>query len=273
MFALLSCGTSFGQMNVGGLSPGRSTKAEVERVLGRPVKQVSGTLVEYKSMALTGKIFVQYRAGTDVVERIEILCRLPNSTCKDFANKWGLQLPADPEAVKAGTDGMLVNYYGGPQYVVTTVDPNDTCAECANVPFRIAFYSRELYAVTVAPAIQAMGAEGVDTSDPGYEELTGVVKLRAPDGSLKPFAGASVTFCWPPLCLVRYSSPTTNGQGMFARTLLKGSYVAVVTGPGLKWTYREGVKIPSASALEFVVEPGDGAMPTTRDVENAIRKN
>jgi hypothetical protein len=60
---------------------------------------------------------------------------------------------------------------------------------------------------------------------------------------------------------------------MFAHTLLKGSYVAVVTGPGLKWTYREGVKIPSASALEFVVEPGDGAMPTTRDVENAIRKN
>lgn len=259
-------------MTVKGLTPGRSTRVDIERVLGQPVNKVSATLIEYRPMELTGKIFVQYRADTEVVERLEILCRLQNSNCNDFAKKWGLQLSADPEAVKALDDGKLVSYYRGPQYLVATVDPNETCADCANVPFRLAFYSKELYAVTVVKAIQEMGVEGVDATDPGYEDLTGVVKIRAVDGSLKPIGGASVTFCWAPAFLVCYASTKTNAQGIFTNTLLKGTYVAVVSGPGLKWNHMVGVKVP-ASLLELVAEPGNGAVPTSRDLENAVRKN
>jgi hypothetical protein len=272
-FLLLVYASCFGQMTVDGLTPGKSTRAAAERVLGQPVRKVSETLVEYRPMPLTGKIFVQYRAGEDVAERIEVLCRLANSNCNDLTKKWGLQLTADPEAVKSLDDGKLVNYYRGPQYVVTTVDPTESCADCTNVPFRIAFYSKELYAVTVAKALQEMSVEGVDVTDPGYEDITGVVKLRGADGSLRPITGAAVTFCWPPTFIVCYASTKTNARGMFSSSLLKGTYVAVVTGPGLKWNHRESVKIPLASALEFVAEPGNGAVPTALDLEKAVRKN
>src|SRR5216684_1558924 len=87
LFALLSCSVCLGQSSFMGLTPGKSTRADVERVLGRPVKNVSETLVEYAPRQLklihagvtsnSGKIYVQYRDGspTAVVERIEqILC-------------------------------------------------------------------------------------------------------------------------------------------------------------------------------------------------------
>ena len=267
-FLLVVYANCFGQMNVKGLTPGKSSKADVDRVLGQPVGKVSETLVEYRPLELTGKIFVQYRGEAGVVERLEILCRLPNSTCNDFAKKWGLEplFATDPEAVKSG-ESKLIFYYKQPHYVVTTAEE-----ESASV-FRMAFYSRELYAVTVTKALQENGVAGVDVSDPSYEEVTGVVKLRAADGSLKPVAGAAVTFCWAPDFRVCYSSGRTNGQGMFSNSVLRGTYVVVVSGPGLKWNYKQDVRIPSASALEFVAEPGDGAIPTSRDLENAVRKN
>src|SRR5436190_1947208 len=268
-FLVLACANCAGQMNVKGVTPGKSTRAEVERVLGQPVSKVSETLVEYRPLELTGKIFVQYRAEAGVVERLEILCRLPNSNCNDFARKWALEplFATDPEAVKSG-DGKLIFYYRQPHYVVTTAEE-----ESASV-FRMAFYSRELYAVTVTKALQENYVEGVDASDPSYEDVTGVVKMRAADGSLKPVAGASVSFCWAPNFRICYGScGRTNGQGTFSNTVLKGTYVVVVAGPGLKWNYKQSVRIPSASALEFVVEPGDGVIPTARDLENAVRKN
>jgi hypothetical protein len=46
---LLLCGFCFGQSSYKGLTPGQSTRADVERVLGQPVKSVSKTLVEYKN--------------------------------------------------------------------------------------------------------------------------------------------------------------------------------------------------------------------------------
>lgn len=274
-FLLLVYTNCFGQMNVNGMMPGKSTRAEVERVLGQPVRKVSETLVEYRPMELTGKIFVQYRSSGEVVERLEILCRLQNSNCNDFAKKWGLDalLARDPEAVNMDEfdNGKTVFFYRQPHYVVTTVDPKDEGG--ATVPFRIAFYSRELYAVMVAKALKGNGVDGVDANDPSYEEVTGVIKLRAADGSQKSVAGATVSFCWPPNFTNCYPSTKTNGQGIFSNTVLRGTYVAVVTGPGLKWTYKLEVKIPSASSMEFVVEPGDGTIPTTRDLENATRKN
>lgn len=77
LFVLLGCTASFGQSSFKGLTPGKSTRAEVERVLGQPVREVSDTLSEYKTQNKTEKVFVQYNPETSVVERIEAIYPRP----------------------------------------------------------------------------------------------------------------------------------------------------------------------------------------------------
>ena len=68
--AYVSC---FGQTSFQGLTPGKSTRADVERVLGQPINKVSETLIEYRARPFTSKVFVQYRKDSPVIERIEVL--------------------------------------------------------------------------------------------------------------------------------------------------------------------------------------------------------
>ena len=261
----LFCAVGFGQSSYKGLTPGKSTRAEVERVLGAPVKKVSDTLIEYRPQPLAGKIYVQYREDAPVIERIEFICRLDNSNCNDFLNSLNLRLPKNVESAK-DSGSRITMYYAPPLYLTTPTDKEDA-------PARIAFYSRDLYAVAVAESLHELGLTDVNADNPGYEDIKGVVKLQAVDGSLKPVAGASVAFCWPPYFTICYGSTKTNSQGAFSYTGLRGTYVAIVTGPGLQWSFKEGVKVPLAAPLEFVVEPGDGKVPTTRDLENAVKRN
>jgi hypothetical protein len=156
LFVLLTCVTAFGQTSYKGLTPGKSTKINVQRVLGLPVNKVNETLIEYRPQPLTSKIYVQY--GQDsVVEKIEARCLLPNSTCKDFARSLGLRLPENPETVKGPADGKgkYVSYYGPPLYVATMQDDESKEGGDQVVPDRIVFYSRELYEATVARVKEA----------------------------------------------------------------------------------------------------------------------
>src|SRR5438105_15696038 len=73
LFILLNCCNCFGQSSFKGLTPGKSAKADVERVLGQPVREISETLSEYKADSTTQQIFVQYRRATLIVERIEVV--------------------------------------------------------------------------------------------------------------------------------------------------------------------------------------------------------
>jgi hypothetical protein len=287
-FLLFACATCFGQTSYKGLTPGKSTRADVERVLGLPVKKISETLVEYRPQPLTSKIFVQYQTGSVVVERIEVLCRLPNSTCKDFERSLNLSLPKWSEAYKipSGDAGYYVWYYPPPQYVVSTADYKKGIELVGS---RLAFYSPELYVVAVTKALQEESTcdDGLtfaetcrvqlnvlDSNNPGHEMVTGVVKLRAPDGVIRPVADARVNFCMTSMFLSgnRYTGITDN-QGRFSFYALRGTYVAIVTGPGMKWSYQEGVRVPMASAFELVAEPGDGAKPGVFDVENYLKNH
>src|SRR5438477_7509869 len=73
---LLSCAPCFGQSTFEGLTPGKSTRADVERVLGRPIKKISATLVEYSGGADANNIYVQYADESLAAEalRIELFC-------------------------------------------------------------------------------------------------------------------------------------------------------------------------------------------------------
>lgn len=142
LFPLLLSAVCVGQTAYRGLTPGTSTRAEAERVLGRPVKNVSETLAEYRPQPLTGKIYVQYRKQSSVIERIEFLCALEKSDCSDFFEQ---QRSAMTDGDWEGTIGdgfeKSTHYYRKPFYAVLTM---------ANLKaIRVAFYSRELYEAAI----------------------------------------------------------------------------------------------------------------------------
>lgn len=136
LFLFLAGATCFGQSSYKGLTPGKSTRAEVERVLGQPVNKVSEIVIEYapqtvshwpiKAMKLnSGPIFVQYDKETAVVERMELLC---GSSCQrligsDDSRSSNRGAPS-PEAVifkERGTDKeKILVFYGDPFFVVVT---------------------------------------------------------------------------------------------------------------------------------------------------------
>jgi len=301
LLILMTAVVSSAQTSYKGITPGKSRKVEVERVLGSPVKQLSETLIEYRPQPLSGRIYVQYRQGSAVVERIEFICRLPDSTCEDFVASLNIRLPEGASEVSQQYEkGKYVIYHASPHFVAETYDGGDA----SRVSGRVAFYSRELYEAEAAKAKKASEAETATTEegptqdrggiapiggamiasttrDGGrkpppltgvYGQITGIVKLRAPDGSLQPVANATVDFYRtdPP----NHVQTKTDRHGIFQYVGLSqtANWVVVVSGPGLKWAHLDGVRTPVAG-LEIIAEPGDGSVPTIRDLENVVKKN
>lgn len=151
-FVTLSCVACFGQSSYKGLTPGQSTRADVERVLGRPVKDVSKTLIEYKSPESVGKLFVQYHndSPTAMVQRIELICYGPScgSVRDTFEVSSDGVLPDARSRDENEKQGRLQagTYYGAPRFIVKTLiskflynrNPDD-------YEMRVGFYSKELY--------------------------------------------------------------------------------------------------------------------------------
>jgi hypothetical protein len=272
LFLVLSFEVCLGQSSYKGLTPGKSRRVEVERVLGQPVKQVSETLVEHKPQPMTGRIYVQYRKGSVVMERIEFICRLPNSSCNDFMKSLHIRLP---EIATDGTPenekGRYVIYTSSPHYVAESFDGESELENGRLVPSRVAFYSRELYETAVAEAKEATQVAEVKAEESRqkppplsgtYGEVTGIVKLKAMDGSSQPVAGATVDFYRLDNVPGQFQTKT-NRYGTFQYQGLAptGKWLIVISGAGIKWTYLSGVRTP-AGGLEILAEPGDGARPT-----------
>ena len=176
---VLSCMTCHAQTAFQGLTPGKSTRAEAERVFGQPVKSVSETLIEYRAQPLTSKVYVQYRKNLQVVERIEVLCKLEKSSCSDFLNQLHLPMTDNDWEATAGEDILTQkNYYRAPYYIVLTGNFDNWQ--------RTAFYSRELYEA----AIQSPGVKAVfgrcplcpkEKQKPATVSRDGTTPAQAPD--------------------------------------------------------------------------------------------
>ena len=278
LLIVVSAVVSLAQTSYKGLMPGKSRKLEVERVLGRPVKEHSKTLIEYGPQPLTGRIYVQYRMDSAVVERIELVCRLESSTCDDFTRSLGLRLPEQSET---GTlaDSKWTMLYGPPHFIVMSGGSAGMTGD-SDPTARMAFYSRELYEaqfVRVEEANKAaeIKAEEARRSPPPltgvYGEINGIVKLRAADGSWQPVANAAVDFYRTDLPNHIQTKTNRNGIFQYAGLSQTGNWVVVVSGPGLKWAHLDGVRTPVVG-LEIVAEPGDGSAPTSQDLENVVKK-
>lgn len=150
LLVFLVCATCFSQSSYKGLTPGKSARADVERVLGKPVKKLSETLIEYRAQPLTSKVYVQYRKGSDVIERIEVFCKLEKSSCSDFLNQLQLTMTDNDWEASSGEDFQTEKkYYRAPFYIVLTGSLDNWQ--------RTAFYSRELYEA----GIQSAGVKSV----------------------------------------------------------------------------------------------------------------
>ena len=155
----LSCVACFGQSSVLGLTPGKSTRSDVERVLGRPVQGLSKTLIQYKPQQNSDKIFVQYRdaSAATIVERIELTCVSDlgeyissDSRCRVWSEslrqKYNNIDLSEPDAFKRTSlypQGKTVSYFGLPRFIVITEKRPETGDD--GFEDRYAFYSRKLF--------------------------------------------------------------------------------------------------------------------------------
>lgn len=125
-----------------GVTPGTSTRAQTERLLGKAVKNVSATLAEYSAGAQADKIYVQYRAETDIVERIEILYAEGVAKAEIIGK---LRLPRE-SASKVNARGNIEEYYST-RNIVLTFEGDDRAGGVR----RVGYYSVELFASVVSP--------------------------------------------------------------------------------------------------------------------------
>ena len=65
------CTTSVAISVYMGIQPGLSTQDDVNKILGQPIKAISAKVFEYKLPSSSGKIFIEYRADSLIVNRIE----------------------------------------------------------------------------------------------------------------------------------------------------------------------------------------------------------
>lgn len=162
-FMTLACTACFGQDTYKGLTPGRSTRGEAERVLGKPVRTVSVTLLEYKPpVGDVGKLYVQYGDASSGarVERIELVCEMQptaqrgcnvylgkgDSDARSFPSESPIWAEAKLDARVASVssseeaNSKMVSYFGSPDFIVST-----RLDQKSGTEYRVGFYSRELY--------------------------------------------------------------------------------------------------------------------------------
>ena len=104
---VLGCGVAFAQMSFQGLTPGSSTRNDVERVLGKPVRSISASEFEYKAPVGIAKVEVIYDSSG--VQRIRAYFIQP-ITRAALLQKFSL--PQEPDA-KLNQGGKLLELFGG----------------------------------------------------------------------------------------------------------------------------------------------------------------
>lgn len=186
LFLLLACVEGFGQSTFQGLTPGKSTRAEVERVLGQPVKPASATLFEYKPRWNADRIYAQYDdAGpAATLERIELTCTEPpgfvsagpDSGCSrlHFAMQENYSVnvymaDAVKKLIRADGDTRYSYYFAQPRFMVFT---EPFANDAGGKELRWAFYSAALFAGAAPKNLTCGGLRLLGTWDTNRGRMT-----------------------------------------------------------------------------------------------------
>ena len=258
LLMFLSDAVSSAQTSYKGLVPGKSEKVEVEWAVGPPVKQLSETLVEYRPQPLAGRIYVQYRADKSVVERMEFICRLSESSCKDFMKSLNLSLPESAAAMSPPDNkGRYLAFSAPPYYVVQTMEWVVETENAVLLPVRVAFYSRELYQAEVGKikkAQEAAPAEAVET--PAGRKPIGAAteSVINPNAQERGATSGTVSRSTEPVVSVsgRWSGPWTNDKGESGNSTVNITELAhgEIIGDENGWLIEDGYR--SGNELTWV---------------------
>lgn len=140
VWTLLVVAVCFGQISFQRITPGNSTRSELTRVLGQPLRAVSATVFEYNPPAGIARVEVEYEsAGEDpTIKHIEVYLPRPISR-PALIQKFSL--PQQSDAKKANQQGNLVEYFSGSALLALTYS---TPTEIGGV-ISIGYYSKELF--------------------------------------------------------------------------------------------------------------------------------
>jgi hypothetical protein len=131
----LASATCFGQTSFMGLTPGQSTKTEVERALGQPASQVSESLFKYAKG--DNQVYVQYSKTSPTAIRVQVVYAAPRERSQVISAE---NLPRVADTRRPNTRGVVEEYFGYPKYVVLTLDENSQTQIT-----QAGYYSRELF--------------------------------------------------------------------------------------------------------------------------------
>lgn len=204
LLLLMSGATCFAQSTYKGLTPGTSTRADVERTLGRPVKNISSTLVEYSGGSDANKIYVQYESDSATTLRIEVFCEIgevkQNYQCRELYDK----LVPNNHKIRGGAlyDARIVDepgdrwaigdamWHPAPYYVVSRFRQTRSLNEQGGsiAEWRIGVYSKELYENAVPKSCTGT-ILGVWETNRGRITITRKPGEQTPDGPYVEFIG------------------------------------------------------------------------------------
>ena len=133
---VLIVATSVGQSSFQEITPGSSTRNDVTRAFGQPVRTISATRFEYNPPDGIARVEVEYAAGSSLVELMEVHFLRPVSR-SGLVKKFGLEEPVET----SDAEGKLVEYFGDSWLLSLTY----VSADAASGVSSVGYYSRELF--------------------------------------------------------------------------------------------------------------------------------
>jgi hypothetical protein len=158
-----------------GLTPGQTRRAQVEAVLRPPVRQIDAATWEHAPLQGTGPIHVQYAAGSDTLERLQVFFAQPIVRSVVVERVLGNRAP---ESRGADSSGALVEYFGAPSYTSLTYAGAEESRGAAG----ITYFSRALYERT----LPRPGPGGNSGSGSGGQEFRVRLVSRIDTSSNRP---------------------------------------------------------------------------------------
>jgi TonB family protein len=176
---LFSSTTSLAQTAYLALTPGTSTRTEVESVLGPPTDQVTERLLEYRKDGR--QIYVQYSKDSPTAIRMQVIYSPPSMRSEVLAKE---QLPQAADVSRANKKGLLEEYFGHARYIVLTYETGSQSQVS-----QVGYYSRELF--------ESATPELTQNSSPPSQPATANQKTNSPPISGGALNGSAVSLPQP----------------------------------------------------------------------------
>jgi tetratricopeptide (TPR) repeat protein len=102
-------------------------------------------------------------------------------------------------------------------------------------------------------------------------QIEGNVKQKAADGTLKPVANALIDLYRTDVAGHWNVKSDKNGHFIRLGIPVQGTYLFVVSAPECQPTWANNIRVGQVPSLDFVLNPGDGAVPTYDQVMASLK--